>query len=85
MAVGLFLAVYIAIPDYPYQWKLWYSLPMDPNGFWHELWYVEIIPVAMIVGSMVWQLFGALLIAIRAWANVGSLLRLWLKRIEKDL
>lgn len=35
-----FITVYITIPDYPYDWPLWYSVCMDPNGYWHEVFYI---------------------------------------------
>ena len=30
----------VTIPDYPYDWPLWESLCFDPNGYWHEVFYI---------------------------------------------
>ena len=34
------IIVAVTIPDYPYAYKLWYSLCIDPNGYWHEVFYI---------------------------------------------
>lgn len=41
-AAFLFLMIYVAIPDYPYGVPLWESICLDPNGFWHELYYLAV-------------------------------------------
>ena len=38
----LALIVRVTIPDYPYDYDLWYSLCIDPNGYWHELFYIVV-------------------------------------------
>jgi len=49
------LTVRIAIPDYPYDSPLWYSLCMDPNGFWHEAFYVFVGFVCLITLTYFWE------------------------------
>lgn len=70
--------IYVAIPDYPYDYKLWYSICMDPNGFWHEAFYIATMFIATITLTYFWELLAVL----RSGKGVFKLV---LRRIEKDL
>lgn len=52
----LFTTIRVAIPDYPYDWPLWYSLTMDPNGFWHEAFYIAVGFLVMIDITYHWEM-----------------------------
>jgi len=39
-AAFLFIAIYVAIPDYPYGVPIWVWMTSDPNGFLHEEFYI---------------------------------------------
>ena len=75
VAVGVFLSIYIAVPDYPYGVPLWQSLTMDANGFWHELWYVWGLVLAAVFIDVVYQLIVSLREAID---TVKAFLRVFL-------
>jgi hypothetical protein len=38
----LCLVVIVTIPDFPRTGPLWYNLCLDPNGYFHELWYLTV-------------------------------------------
>ena len=42
LLTGLFasIVIIVTLPDYPYGIPLWSSLTLDPNGYWHELFYI---------------------------------------------
>ncbi len=67
--------VYVAIPDYPYDYKLWYWLCMDPNGFLHEAFYIAAFFVSMITLTYFWERLSC----------AKCVLKRTVKRIEKDL
>ena len=70
----LFLLVYVTIPDYPYDWPLWESLTMDPNGYWHEVWYLTIGWLAGMAWLMVFSLWYhtcLFLNAMKRWLEKG--------------
>ena len=41
-AFYLSLVAIVTVPDFPRTGHLWYNLCMDPNGYFHELWYLTI-------------------------------------------
>ena len=53
----LSLVVIVTIPDFPRTGHLWYNLCFDPNGYFHELWYLTIgflSGMAVILGIRFW-------------------------------
>lgn len=55
--VALFVSIIVrvSIPDYPYDWPLWYSLCMDPNGYWHEAFYIVVGLLALLDLTYWWE------------------------------
>jgi len=78
LAFGVIISLYVAIPDYPYGVPLWNSLCLDPNGFWHELFYIWTFTAAVVFGSILWQ-------TLQTMRNVGILLGACIEKIEKEL
>ena len=78
LAFGVIISLYVAIPDYPYGVPLWNSLCLDPNGFWHELFYIWTFTAAIVFSSILWQ-------TLQTLRNVGILLGGVIERIEKEL
>ena len=78
LAFGVIVSLYVAVPDYPYGVPLWNSLCLDPNGFWHEVFYIWTFVAAAVFGSILWQL-------LQTMRNVGILLGGCIERIEKEL
>ena len=67
--------LWISIPDYPYQWPIWYWFAYDPNGYLHEIWYASGVFVGLITLTYFWQ---PILDARAIFTKV-------VRRIEKDL
>lgn len=44
-------AIYVTIPDYPYDYRLWYWLTYDPNGYLHEMFYLAMFYLAFLFVS----------------------------------
>jgi hypothetical protein len=78
LAFGLITTVYVTIPDYGWQYSLFYNLGYDPTGWLHEVFYIWAFVAAIVFSSILWQ-------ALQTWRNVGILLGGVLKRLEKDL
>ena len=55
VACWLSTTIYVAIPDYPYSWPLWYWLTYDPNGFLHEAFYLAVGFLVLIDLTYHWQ------------------------------
>ena len=36
------ILVVVTVPDYPRTIPLWQSLTTDPNGYWHEAFYITV-------------------------------------------
>jgi hypothetical protein len=61
------IVIVVTIPDYPRTGKLWYNLCMDPNGYFHELFYVTVgwlSGLALILLALVFARIRSLLEAI---------------------
>ena len=70
--------IYVSIPDYPRDYPLWWSLCMDPNGYWHEVFYIAGTFVSLITLTYFWELLSML-------RNGRMVFQRVIKRIEKDL
>ena len=52
---GLVVEVRVAIPDYPYGYRLWYWACCDPNGWLHEAFYIAVGFLVLIDLSYHWE------------------------------
>ena len=57
----LVTTVRISVPDYPYEWPIWYWYAYDPNGYLHEVWYMSGVFVCLITLTYFWQFLPILL------------------------
>ena len=51
----LSIAIYVAIPDYPYGTPIWVWATLDKNGFLHEEFYIATFFVALITLTYYWE------------------------------
>jgi len=48
VAMGIFITVYVSIPDYPYGTPLWQVLVWDANGWLHEVFYIWVFVLSIL-------------------------------------
>ena len=67
VAFGVFISVYVTIPDYPRDASLFEVLAYDPNGWLHELFYVWVFVLSGVAIDAWYEAMQTLRNALTVW------------------
>ena len=84
--LGCYMAIIlrVSVPDYPYGVPLWESLTMDPNGYWHEVFYITGGFLAFVATTIFFEVLQTLKAFMNLWMEPYDPPRLFrVRRIKR--